>query len=108
MPTRKILPLFFVSRHHPLYGTAIPKNYCPSNRKASWPIGYGNDPWNQYNYQGGLDLALFVFDHFEWTRDAALFQRYASRAVQFHSDGGQSDFSWLPARTSHGGASYMW
>ena len=35
-------------------------------------------------------------------------QRYASRAVQFHPHGGQSDFVWLSARTPHGGASYVW
>ena len=28
--------------------------------------------------------------------------QYASRAVQFHPHGGQSDFVWLPARTPHG------
>ena len=33
---------------------------------------------------------------------------YASRAVQFHPHGGQSDFVWLSARTPHGGASYVW
>ena len=32
---------------------------------------------------------------------------YASRAVQCHPHGGQSDFAWLPARTPHGGASYV-
>ena len=30
---------------------------------------------------------------------------YASRAVQFHSDGGHFDFVWLPARTPHVGLS---
>ena len=34
-------------------------------------------------------------------------QRYASCAVQFHPDGGQFDFVWLPARTPHAGASYV-
>ena len=35
---------------------------------------------------------------------------YASRAVQFHPDGGQFGFVWLSARTMHphGGASYVW
>ena len=33
---------------------------------------------------------------------------YASRAVQFHPHGGQSDFVWLSARTPHRGASYVW
>ena len=33
---------------------------------------------------------------------------YAPRAVQSHPRGGQSDFVWLPARTPHGGASYVW
>ena len=28
--------------------------------------------------------------------------RYASRAVQFHTHGGQFDFAWLSARTPHG------
>ena len=32
--------------------------------------------------------------------------RYASRAVQFHPHGGQSDFAWLSARTPHG--AYVW
>ena len=32
---------------------------------------------------------------------------YASRAVQSHPDGGQSNFVWLSARTPHGGASYV-
>ena len=31
---------------------------------------------------------------------------YVSRAVQFHPDGGRSDFVWLPARTPHG--AYVW
>jgi len=31
---------------------------------------------------------------------------YASRAVQFHPHGGQSDFVWLSARTPHG--AYVW
>ena len=31
---------------------------------------------------------------------------YASRAVQFHPHGGQSDFVWLSARTPHG--VYVW
>ena len=34
--------------------------------------------------------------------------RYVSRAVQFHPHGGQFDFVWPPARTPHGGASYVW
>ena len=33
---------------------------------------------------------------------------YASRAVQFHPHGGQSDFAWLPARTPHVGPQYVW
>ena len=33
---------------------------------------------------------------------------YASRAVQLHPHGGQPDFVRLPARTPHGGASYVW
>jgi len=33
-------------------------------------------------------------------------QGYASRAVQFHPHGGQSDFVWLSARTPHG--AYVW
>ena len=32
--------------------------------------------------------------------------KYASRAVQFHPHGGQSDFVWLSARTPHG--AYGW
>ena len=31
-----------------------------------------------------------------------------SRAVQFHPHGDQFDFVWLPARTPHGGALYVW
>ena len=38
------------------------------------------------------------------TREAV----YQARAVQFHPRGGQSDFVWLPARTPHGCASYVW
>ena len=34
--------------------------------------------------------------------------RHASRAVLLHPRGGQFDFVWLPARTPHGGASYVW
>ena len=33
---------------------------------------------------------------------------YASRAVQCHPHGGQSDFVWLPARTPHVGPQYVW
>ena len=33
---------------------------------------------------------------------------YASRAVQFHPHGGQSDFAWLSARTPHVGPQYVW
>ena len=32
---------------------------------------------------------------------------YASRAVQFHPHGGQSDFVWLSARTPHAGPQYV-
>ena len=40
----------------------------------------------------------------------AMHETYASRAVQFHPHGGQSDFVLLAARTEgpHGGASYVW
>ena len=31
---------------------------------------------------------------------------HASRAVQFHPDGGQFDLVWLSARTPHG--AYVW
>ena len=34
--------------------------------------------------------------------------RYASRAVQFHPDGGQVDFVWLPARTMHPHGAHVW
>ena len=34
--------------------------------------------------------------------------RSVSRAVQSHPNGGQFDFFWPPARTPHGGASYVW
>ena len=34
--------------------------------------------------------------------------RDANSRIQFHPDGGQSDFVRLPARTPHGGASYVW
>jgi len=33
---------------------------------------------------------------------------HASRAVQFHPHGGQSDFVWLSARTPHVGPQYVW
>ena len=33
---------------------------------------------------------------------------YATRAVQLHRHGGQSDFAWPTARAPHGGASYVW
>ena len=33
---------------------------------------------------------------------ARMVVKYASRAVQFHPHGGQSDFVWLSARTPHG------
>ena len=36
----------------------------------------------------------------------AVYDKYASRAVQFHPHGGQSDFVWLSARTPHG--AYVW
>ena len=38
----------------------------------------------------------------------APFAMYASRAVQFHPHGGQSDFVWLSARTPHVGPQYVW
>ena len=42
--------------------------------------------------------------------DGGAVQGYASRAVQFHPHGGQSDFAWPSTRTTHphGGASYVW
>ena len=36
------------------------------------------------------------------------YSQYASRAVQFHPHGVQSDFVWLPARTPHVGPQYVW
>ena len=33
---------------------------------------------------------------------------YASRAVQFHSHGGPSDFVWPSARTMHPNGAYVW
>ena len=33
---------------------------------------------------------------------------YAPRTVQFHPDSGQFDLAWLPARTPHGVALYVW
>ena len=38
---------------------------------------------------------------------SAEYDAYAPCAVQFHIDGGQLGFVWLPARTPHRGASYV-
>ena len=40
--------------------------------------------------------------------DASCYERYALRAVQFHPDGGQFDFVWLPTRTTHPHGAYVW
>ena len=42
-----------------------------------------------------------------WAAYVPCSTQYASRAVQFHPHGGQSDCVRLPARTPHGGASYI-
>ena len=51
-----------------------------------------------------------VHGHVTMMQDApdAPTEVYALRAVRFHPDGRQFDFVWLPARTPHGGASYVW
>jgi len=43
--------------------------------------------------------------HYQLQRPAA---GYASRAVQFHPDGGQFDSVWLSARTMHPHGVYVW
>ena len=59
-------------------------------------------PLQNWDFAHELGLTM----HFVFTVDQQV--RYASRAVQFHPHGGQSDFVWLPARTPRGGASYVW
>ena len=65
---------------------------------------FDNDPtvYGCVYHDGGSGLWN---DHFNVFNHIAT---YESRAVQFHPHGGQSDFVWLPARTPHGGASYVW
>ena len=85
-PPEYISPLFFVmmSRHGGINKTGGTL-YVASN-------GYNEKDFTQGSYCGRL----------------ASWSGYASRAVQFHPHGGQSDFVWLSARTPHGGASYVW
>ena len=40
--------------------------------------------------------------------DVTMKEAYASRAVQFYPNGGQLDFAWLPARTTHPCVAYVW
>ena len=57
---------------HALFGTTHPNSYgCgrAGAKPATEPIGYSEDRWNHYNVQGGLDLSLFILDHFSYTQD---------------------------------------
>ena len=65
---------------------------------------------NQENTHPEYITALFL-DQAEAEAACAPWLRvlwYASRAVQFHPHGGQSDFVWLSARTPHAGPQYVW
>ena len=82
---------FWPEYTHALFGTTHPNSYgCnrAGGMPASEPIGYSEDPWNHYNLQGGLDLSLFILDHYTWTENATAFARYlpiVESVVEFYS-----------------------
>ena len=62
---------------HPLIGTEHTQSYgCGRAGKTNPPIGYDEDRWNHYNFQGSLDLCLFILDHFQYTQDQARFNKF--------------------------------
>lgn len=69
---------FWPEYTHTLFGTTHPASYgCDrAGKTAPEPIWYSEDRWNHYNIQGGLDLSLFVLDHYTWTGDLKLLARF--------------------------------
>ena len=56
------------------------------------------------------DTTTYINANWVTSWDGTNKHAYASRAVQFHPNGGQYDFVWPSARTMHphGGATYVW
>ena len=95
--------------------------FMESFKTGDWSLWNGNN-WTPVLCEGALYWAIAFFHENEGTardvikavNDISTLHRdkttangaYASRAVQFHPNGGQSDFVWLPARTRHG--AYVW
>eukprot|EP00041_Stephanoeca_diplocostata_P029135 m.853094 g.853094 ORF g.853094 m.853094 type:complete len:900 (-) comp23498_c0_seq3:403-3102(-) len=69
---------FWPEYTHPLFGTTHPNSYgCNrADNGGGLPYWYSADRWNHYNVQGGLDLSLFVLDHYSWTSNQTTFQKY--------------------------------
>lgn len=62
---------------HALFGTSHSQSYgCNRTEGTDPPYWFSEDIWNHYNWQGGLDLSLFILDHFEYTGDAGKLQRF--------------------------------
>ena len=65
--------MFFTEYNQVLYGTQHSMTYresCSPNH--SEPIWHADDVFNSYNYQGGLDLSLFIMDLYSYTNDTSL------------------------------------
>ena len=84
-------------------------SYC----SEAGPSGDGRScgAWNDTSvFAANRNVLVNLFtDIFPELKKNPLFiagESYASRAVQFHPHGGQSDFVWLSARTPHG--AYVW
>eukprot|EP01062_Namystynia_karyoxenos_P068175 TRINITY_DN624_c0_g1_i1.p1 TRINITY_DN624_c0_g1~~TRINITY_DN624_c0_g1_i1.p1 ORF type:complete len:853 (+),score=207.07 TRINITY_DN624_c0_g1_i1:73-2559(+) len=68
---------FWPEYTHPLFGTSNPSSYgCNRAGTTNPPYWYSNDRWNHYNVQGGLDLSLFILDHFSYVEDEQALRRY--------------------------------
>jgi hypothetical protein len=84
---------------HPLFGTTHPNSYgCGRAGKTEPPIGHSDDRWNGYNWQGSLDLSLFVLDHWAYTQNKTALAEYLpiiEAVVDFYAQ------HW-PARDSNG------
>eukprot|EP01062_Namystynia_karyoxenos_P056479 TRINITY_DN4743_c0_g1_i1.p1 TRINITY_DN4743_c0_g1~~TRINITY_DN4743_c0_g1_i1.p1 ORF type:complete len:826 (+),score=267.49 TRINITY_DN4743_c0_g1_i1:83-2560(+) len=74
---------FWPEYSHALFGTTNPSSYgCDRAGATTPPYWYSEDRWNHYNVQGGLDLSLFVLDHFSYTGDRAALGRYLPMVEQ--------------------------
>jgi len=66
---------YFNEINHPMFSVGgLVKCYTGNcNRSSDLPIGYSMDPWDHYNWQGGLDLSLMIFDEYAYTQNKTKF-----------------------------------